>query len=289
MDPRGSTGDMGYDQIEHVPGGAIIGERRAEERFVSLPKSHPAWNKVICGDALHTLRRTETGSVGAVISDPPFFTSIGRNHGPIGGVGVDPWAPGVGLTSSAVDWARPVARELRRVTRKGGAVVLMAGVHAVAAWMQACEEAGLIWMAELDVLWNAGKPRACNFGSLVTHVLWFTVPGARHTWNSKKRSIYSNVLVCTKVNPHDRDHPAQKPVELTTFLVSLLTKEGDGVVDPFCGSGSTLVSCQVVGRDWLGIDQDKRYCGIATRRARNFEIEDEGPLKLWINGRLEEV
>ena len=167
--------------------------------------------------------------------------------------------------------------------------MLMAGVHAVAAWMVACEEAGLVWMAELEVVWNAGKPRARNFGSLSTHVLWFAVPGARHTWNSKQRSIYSNILVCSKVPHSDKCHPAQKPVELTTFLVSLLTKEGDGVIDPFCGSGSTLVSCMVAGRDYVGIDQDKSYCARAANRVRHWEVEDEGEIHLWINGRLEAV
>jgi DNA modification methylase len=165
----------------------------------------------------------------------------------------------------------------------------MAGAHAVAAWMNACEEAELIWMAELVVLWNTGKPRARNFGSISTHVLWFAVPGARHTWNSKRRAIYSNVLVCSKVHGKDKLHPAQKPVELTTFLVSLLTNEDDTVLDPFCGSGSTLVSAAVAGRDYIGFDRDKEYVKIAQRRAAQHEVEEEGELSLWINNRLEEI
>ena len=165
----------------------------------------------------------------------------------------------------------------------------MAGVHAVAAWMTACEEAGLIWMAELEVLWNAGKPRARNFGSLHTHILWFTVPGARHTCNSLRRAIYSNILVCDKVPQAYKFHPAQKPVALTTFLISLHTKRGDLVVDPFCGSGTTLVSAEVCERPWLGIDRERHYADIARRRAAMAEVEEDGTVHLWVNGRLEEV
>jgi len=220
------------------------------------------------------------------VSDPPFFIGIGRDDGSMGG---DPWTPEITNTNAAIAWTRPLAKEFRRIVRKGGAIVVMAGVHAVAAWMVAMEEAGLVWMAELEVLWNAGKPRARNFGSLSTHILWFSVPGARHTWNTERRAIYSNILVCDKVPIAHRHHPAQKPLELTTFLISLLTKHGDVVVDPFCGSGTTLVSASVVGRDWIGIDQDKIHCGIARRRVRHWEVEDEGILYLWINGRLEEV
>jgi DNA modification methylase len=189
----------------------------------------------------------------------------------------------------AVDWARPHAQEFGRVVRKGGAVVILADTHSIAPWMVACEEAGLIWMADMTILWNSGKPRALNFGSLSTHILWFAVPGARHTWNSKSRLIPSNILVCSKLHPARRFLPTQKPVEITNFLISLLTRKGDGVLDPFCGSGSTLVSCQAVGRDWLGIDADKHCCAIATRRARMWELEEEGDLHLWANGKLEEI
>ena len=243
-------------------------------------------SRVECGDALYHLRRIPEGEVGAIVSDPPFHIGIGRDEGSFGR---DPWSTEVQDSKSAVDWSKPFAAEFRRTVRPGGAVVLMAGVHAVAAWMTACEEAGLIWMAELEVLWNAGKPRARNFGSLHTHILWFTVPGARHTWNSDRRAIYSNILVCDKVPQAYKFHPAQKPVALTTFLISLLTKRGDLVVDPFCGSGTTLVSAEVCERPWLGIDRERHYADIARRRAAMAEVEEDGTVHLWVNGRLEEV
>lgn len=246
-------------------------------------------NIVRCGDALFHLNNLPDKSVGAIITDPPFFCNIGRNSGPTGGFGVDPWENGDGTIESVSDWATAHAIEFARITRRGGAIVIMAGVHAVAAWMHAAEKAGLIWMAELMVLWNTGKPRKRNFGSLHTHILWFTVPGARHTWNSDHHSIYSNILVADKVPIQDRLHPAQKPIELTTFLISLLTKPGDVVVDPFCGSGSTLISAVIVDRPYIGIDLSKQNCDITRRRVRNWEFEEESEIHLWINGRLERV
>lgn len=234
------------------------------------------------------MRVLGNGSIGAVISDPPFFTGIGRPHSADSGFGADPWND-VSSVSAAAAWATPLMVEFRRVVRKGGAVVLMAGVHAVSAWMQAAEDAGLVWMAELVVLWNAGKPRARNFGSLHTHILWFSVPGARHEWNTSRRALYSNVLTCKKVPVPHRHHPAQKPIELTNFLITLLTRQNDVILDPFCGSGSTLVSAELADRPYLGIDQDKTYVRIATRRVAHCEVEEDGPIYLWTNGRLEEV
>lgn len=246
-------------------------------------------SRVECGDSLSRMRKLEAGSVGAVISDPPFFTGMGRpTRGGNAGFGDDPWAD-ISSVEKAAEWAEPYTREFARVTRKGGAVVLMCGVHASAAWMLAAEKAGLIWMAELDVLWNTGKPRKRNFGSLHTHILWFTISGARHEWNSAKLSIYSNLIVARKVPIQHREHPAQKPIELTNFLVSLLTRRNDVILDPFCGSGSTLVSAALCDRSWLGIDQDNEYCEIARRRVANADNEEEGVLGLWMNMRTEEV
>lgn len=246
-------------------------------------------SRIECGDAMQRISMLEDGCIGSVISDPPFFTGIGRPSGDEGGgLGGDPWSE-VSSVSAAAAWATPLMKEFRRVTRKGGAVVLMAGVHAAAAWMQAAEDAGLVWMAELVVLWNAGKPRARNFGSLHTHILWFSVPGGRHEWNSPRRAVYSNIIMCKKVPVVHRLHPAQKPIELTNYLISMLTRPNDAVLDPFCGSGSTLVSAELAERPYLGVDRDKKYAKIAQRRVAHAEVEDDNPVYLWVNGRLEEV
>lgn len=242
-------------------------------------------NVVLHGEAIHHLRRFEDRSLGMVVSDPPFFIGIGRDDG---GVGADPWTD-IASVEAAAAWGEPLMHEFRRTIRKGGAVVLMCGVHASAAWMLAAERAGLVWMAELEVLWNEGKPRARNFGGLHTHIQWFITPGARHVWTSQRRAIYSNILLCKKVPRNQRMHPAQKPVELTTFLISLLSKHDDIILDPFCGSGSSLVSAAICDRQFVGIDRDDKYVKIAKRRAMHYETEDEGELFLWCNGRMEAV
>jgi len=61
-------------------------------------------------------------------------------------------------------------------------------------------------------------------------------------------------------------HDAQKPVALLEYLVRLTTKEGQLVIDPFCGSGSTGVACRQIGRRFIGIDQDMDHVETAKRR-----------------------
>lgn len=242
-------------------------------------------NQVINVPALDLLQSLDRGSVGAVVTDPPFFVGMGRGANE-GGFGSDPWE-NVQTLEDAVKWTQPHAAETLRVLRPGGAAVIMGGSQSLAAWEIAASRVGLSWMAELTVLWNTGKPRARNFGSLSTSIRWYIKPGARHSFNSgEARAIYSNVIVCRKVPLDKRDHPAQKPIELTTFLISLLTDEGDLVVDPFAGSGSTLVSAALVGRRWTGADLDPKYCRIAERRILHADMEEDQPLYLWINNKL---
>jgi DNA modification methylase len=166
----------------------------------------------------------------------------------------------------------------------------MTGFHTSAAWTIAMEAAGFSWLSDLLVLWNRDKAaQSASFGSLSSHVLWFARPGARHTWNSRRKSIQSNVIVCSKIPIQDRSHPAQKPLELTNLLVSLLTLQSDIILDPFCGSGGTLVSAEVIGRPFIGMDKDSAHVATSRRRVKHWELEPDTSLHLWVNGKLEEI
>ncbi len=61
-------------------------------------------------------------------------------------------------------------------------------------------------------------------------------------------------------------HPAPFPVELPRRCIKLFTFVGDTVLDPFLGSGTTLIACALTGRRGIGIEIDKRYCKIAKDR-----------------------
>jgi site-specific DNA-methyltransferase (adenine-specific) len=61
-------------------------------------------------------------------------------------------------------------------------------------------------------------------------------------------------------------HPTQKPVEVLTPLIEAFCPVGGLVLDPFAGSGSTLEAARMLGRNYLGIELDARYFGIASKR-----------------------
>ena len=67
-------------------------------------------------------------------------------------------------------------------------------------------------------------------------------------------------------------HPTVKPISLMRYLVRLVTPPGGSVLDPFCGSGSTLVAAELEGFDYLGIEQDPESHKTACERLANVEV-----------------
>jgi len=78
-------------------------------------------------------------------------------------------------------------------------------------------------------------------------------------------------------HPEKTIHPCQFPVELVERCILAMTNEGDWVLDPFAGVGSTLIAAAKNKRKSVGIDRDGDYCAIAKQRVADYY---EGRLKL---------
>ena len=95
----------------------------------------------------------------------------------------------------------------------------------------------------------------------------------------KKRRRYGqrfNVWNITQVNKNDI-HPAQFPEQLAHDHIISWSNEGDTVLDPFMGSGTTGVACKNLNRDFIGIELNEEYFKIATERIKNIkEKENNG-------------
>ena len=63
-------------------------------------------------------------------------------------------------------------------------------------------------------------------------------------------------------------HPTVKSSKLMTYLIRLITPPGGTVLDPFAGSGSTMLACKAEGFNGIGIEKDKEYCKIARLRLK---------------------
>lgn len=78
--------------------------------------------------------------------------------------------------------------------------------------------------------------------------------------------IASNIIKC-KAEKSDRGlHPTQKPISLMKYLIELTTIEGQTVLDPFCGCGSTLQAAKELGREYIGIEINPIYYETVCKR-----------------------
>jgi len=71
------------------------------------------------------------------------------------------------------------------------------------------------------------------------------------------------------------NHPSQKPIKLIRKLIEKYTHEGDTILDPFMGSGTTGVACVQTGRNFIGIEIDPTYFAIAERRIREAQAQPQ--------------
>ncbi len=84
-------------------------------------------------------------------------------------------------------------------------------------------------------------------------------------------NIWCDITVPFWSMPENTGHPTQKPEKLIAKLILAGTKEGDFILDPFLGSGTTAVVAKKLGRHFCGIEQNRDYCCLALKRLNMAE------------------
>ena len=87
-----------------------------------------------------------------------------------------------------------------------------------------------------------------------------------------KYAVVGNPFRAQIAKDIDAKHPSQKPIQLMKKLVGKYTDEGTMILDPYAGSGSTLVAAKRLGRRAIGIEIDERYCQTIIQRLGQTEM-----------------
>ncbi len=99
-------------------------------------------------------------------------------------------------------------------------------------------------------------------------VWWGDCPGKPDT---RRKDYFVQKLAPFGANRLKIEHPSAKPMELTQYLISIFTLEGQLLCDPFMGSGTTLVAAKKLGRKAIGIELEEKYCKVAIARLDHSE------------------
>ena len=96
--------------------------------------------------------------------------------------------------------------------------------------------------------------------------------GSTELLKEKKGVPLSDVWEIPYLNPKAKErvgYPTQKPILLLERIIELVTDEGDIVLDPFCGSGTTLVASQLLNRKYIGLDKSEEAIELSKQRLKN--------------------
>ena len=91
--------------------------------------------------------------------------------------------------------------------------------------------------------------------------------GAAHNWYGDRKQ--TTVIDMNKPN-RNAEHPTMKPVQLFAYLMENSSKPGDIILDSFCGSGTTLIACEQMGRVARVLELDPKYCDVIVERYINL-------------------
>lgn len=124
------------------------------------------------------------------------------------------------------------------------------------------------WQLRQELIWDRGIAMAFNarmFAPSDERILWLVRPDAPHQWVQESAALMT-VWRISPLKAEGLEHPCPFPDALPARCIAATTLEGDTVLDPFMGSGSTLVAARMLGRKAVGIEREERFCEMAVKR-----------------------
>ena len=234
------------------------------------------------GDCLEVMKTIESGSIDAIITDPPYGTTACK------------W-------DSVIDFEL-MWEQLNRIIKPNGAIVLF-GSEPFSSALRMSN----IKNYKYDWIWKKPKGtghlnakrmpmndvetisvfyrKQCIYNPQFTEGEPYKAKSGKSSFdgygkdnrkgNDNKGKRYPKRLLEFNVVERNTLHPTQKPVDLMEYLIKTYTNENETVLDFTMGSGSTGVAAGNTNRNFIGIEMDNKYFDIATERINKEEPQKE--------------
>ncbi|MFH2018364.1 MAG: transcriptional repressor LexA [bacterium] len=247
-------------------------------------------NKIVYGDSEEVLRKIPTGSIDIIITSPPY--NFGLEYKDDDKNDTTHW-------DEYFKKLDTVWKECARVLKPGGRLCLNVQplfsdyVPTHHLMSRQLLDHGLLWKGE--ILWekNNYNCKYTAWGSWKSP----SMPYLKYTWefvevfskdthkkagdSSKaditgdefKKWVNAKWSIAPERNMKEYGHPAMFPKELATRLMKLFSYQGDIVLDPFNGAGTTTLCAAETGRKYIGVDISPKYCKIAEKRIKEIPVK----------------
>lgn len=234
---------------------------------------------LIKADCIQELKKIDKDSVDLIFADPPYNLSDKKSLTVHNGKPVacdkGEWDKIDNIHDFNLKWIN----ECKRVLKPTGTIWISGTLHNHPSIGMALKRSK--WWIINDLIWfksNATPLLSRNRFVPSTELIWVA---------SKTKKYYFDYELAKKLNGgkqmrnlwnisakrHITPHPTEKPEELLERIVSIGSKKGNVVLDPFMGSGTTGVIANKLGRKFVGIEIDKKYFQIASKRINKAKTE----------------
>lgn len=263
-------------------------QQKVEKLQILLDKKEES-NKLYLGDNIDILQELydKNGEfVDMIFADPPYFLSndgFTCQNGKMVKVNKGDWDKSKGAEENHkynLAWLSACQKVLKR----DGTIWISGTQHVIFDIGFALQQLGFKILNMIT--WEKPNPApnlSCRYFTHSTELLIWAGKSekSKHTFNydamRKENGGKQMKSVWTFTAPKNSEktfgkHPTQKPIDLLNRIIKASTNEGDMVLDPFLGSGTTAVSCILNNRKYIGIEKEKEYFELAKKRVEASKV-----------------
>lgn len=256
-------------------------------------------NQILNGDCIEVLKSLPENSVDLIFADPPYNLQLQNdlyrpNMTKVDAVN-DHWDQFEGFAEYDT-FTREWLSACRCVLKDTGTLWVIGSYHNIYRVGAIVQDLGY-WILN-DVVWIKDNPmpnfRGVRFTNAHETMIWAQKKkSAKYTFNHKSmkalnddlqmRSDWNLPLVTGRQRIKSngiKAHSTQKPEALLYRVIMSSSNPGDVVLDPFFGTGTTGAVAKKLGRNWIGIERDKKYLRIAQKRIQAVQSADKEALKV---------
>ncbi|MBR2774342.1 MAG: site-specific DNA-methyltransferase [Selenomonadaceae bacterium] len=237
-------------------------------------------SELYLADTFEQLKKFPAESVDMIFADPPYFLSNGGitcKSGKVASVNKGDWDKG-GTIKEKHAFNRRWIRLCGKVLKSNGTIWISGTLHNIYSVGMALEQEDFKIIN--NITWQKTNPPpnlSCKYFTHSTEtILWAKKNNdAKHYFNynlmkelndgKQMKDVWSGALTPPREKTFGK-HPTQKPLYLLKRIVLASTREGDLVLDPFCGSATTGVACKLLGRRFIGIDINPEFIALSKER-----------------------
>lgn len=238
-------------------------------------------NKIFHGDALNVLKKLSDNIVDVGVTSPPYNKGENKKGWLVKNVkyaGASDKLPEDEYQANQI----AVLNELYRITKPGGSFFYNHKVR----W-----EKGLMlhpmdwlrktkWNIRQEIIWDrmiAANIRGWRFWQVEERIYWLYKPIDKNLIGEELQAKHALLTSIWRFPPErENPHPAPFPIELPVRAIYSIMNENKGIViDPYCGSGTTLVAAKALGHDFIGIEISDEYIRYAENRLKNYSKEKQ--------------